>query len=260
VTILDIDRPAAGVTRLTLNGEETLNALDMAVKVRLLEVLLELRDDPLTRVILLTGTGKAFCSGGDVRGMGQRTAAETVEVLSFGRQITEAMIDLRKPIVVGVNGLASGAGFNLALAADIIVAAPRSWFQQSFVRMGLVADMGGTYLLSRAIGAPRAKHALLTSRRFTSADGLELGFVSEILSGDFAAEAVAFCAGLAKKAPLALGLTKMLANRADDGTLSDALDREMLAQAVLGTTTDHRQAVRCFLGKGDLDEIVFTGA
>lgn len=259
MTVLDIDQPAAGVTRLTLNGEDTLNALDMAVKVHLLSVLRELADDPLTRVILLTGTGKAFCSGGDVRGMGQRTAAETVEVLSFGRQITEVMINLRKPIIAAVNGLASGAGFNLALASDIIVATPSAWFQQSFVRLGLVPDMGGTYLLARAIGLPRAKHALLTSRRFTSAEALSLGFVSEIFSENFDGQAVALCDALARKAPLALGLSKMLCNRAGDGTLSDALDRETLTQAVLGTTTDHRSAVHHFLNKEDLDRVTFIG-
>jgi 2-(1,2-epoxy-1,2-dihydrophenyl)acetyl-CoA isomerase len=140
-----------------------------------------------------------------------------------------------------------------------VLAAPTAWFQQSFVRMGLMPDMGGTYLLSQAIGLSRAKNALLTGRRFTAAEGEELGFVARILDGDFDAQSVEFCAVLARKAPLALGLTKLLANRAVEGSLSDALDREALAQGVLAATADHQTAVSTFLAKGDLDTIEFKG-
>lgn len=258
MTELQIDRPAAGVLRLMLDGAGSLNALDDGVKRQLLAALRDSSTDECA-VVLLTGAGRAFCAGGDVNGMGKRTAAETVGVLDFGRQIIESMMSLSKPVVVGVNGIASGAGFNLALAGDIVLAADSAWFQQSFVRIGLVPDMGGTYLLAQAIGLHRAKRALLTGHRFSSAEALALGFVSEVYAENFAAEAVAYCERLARKAPLALGLTKILTNRSVDGSLQDALDRESTAQAVLSTTDDHKAAVEAFHAKADLDSIVFAG-
>ncbi|ARJ07513.1 crotonase [Cnuibacter physcomitrellae] len=259
MTELIVDRPAAGVLRLRLDGIDTLNALDDAVKAALVDALRVASLDRDARVLLLTGTGRSFCAGGDVRGMGTRTPSETNDVLTFGRQITEGIAELQKPVVAAVNGIASGAGFNLALASDIVLAAPSAWFQQSFVRMGLMPDMGGTYLLGRAIGLHRAKAALLTGHRFTAEEGRDLGFVAEILQGDFDAEAVRYCQALARKAPLALGLTKLLANRAVEGSLSDALDRESLAQGVLAATADHKAAVETFLSKGDLDAVQFKG-
>lgn len=259
MTALDLDRPAAGVLRLRLNGPDTLNALDDEVKAGLVDALRAVSLDRETRVVLLTGTGRAFCAGGDVQGMGTRSPAETNDVLTFGRQITEGIANLQKPVVAAVNGIASGAGFNLALASDIILAAPTAWFQQSFVRMGLMPDMGGTYLLSQAIGLHRAKAALLTGHRFTADEGRQLGFVTSILDGDFDDEAVAYCVALTRKAPVALGLTKLLANRAVEGSLSDALDREALAQGVLAATADHKAATATFVAKGDLDAIEFEG-
>jgi 2-(1,2-epoxy-1,2-dihydrophenyl)acetyl-CoA isomerase len=259
MTVLEIDRPAPGVVRLLLNGAETLNALDDEVKEQFVTALRAISTDRDARVVLITGTGRAFCAGGDVRGMGIRSPSETNDVLTFGRQITEGITDLQKPVVAAVNGIASGAGFNLALASDIILAAPVAWFQQSFVRMGLMPDMGGTYLLARSIGLHRAKSALLTGHRFTAQEGRELGFVAEILEEDFDRAAVDYCAALARKAPLALGLTKLLANRSVEGSLADALDRESLAQGVLAATADHKAAVQTFLSKGDLDAVEFKG-
>lgn len=259
MTRLDIDTPAEGVKRLRLNGPDTLNALDAGVKSQLVDALRDIASDRSVRVVLLTGTGKAFSSGGDIRGMGNRTGSETIDVLTFGRQIIEGITSLQKPVVAAVNGIASGAGFNLALSADIILAARHAWFQQTFVRMGLMPDMGGTYLLAQSIGLHRAKHALLTGRRFSSEEAVELGFASKIIDDNFDEEAISFCSVLARKAPLAMGLTKLLVNRSVDGTVIDALDREATAQGVLATTSDHKLAVTAFLNKTDFDEITFTG-
>jgi 2-(1,2-epoxy-1,2-dihydrophenyl)acetyl-CoA isomerase len=260
MTSLDVDRPAPGVLRMRMNGPDTLNSLDEDFKSMLVDALRAAAVDRDTRVVLITGAGRAFCAGGDVRGMGTRTPAETNDLLTFSRQITEGIANMQKPVIAAVNGLASGAGFNLALVADIILAAPKAWFQQSFVRMGLMPDMGGTYLLGQAIGLSRAKAALLTERRFTAEEGRDLGFVAEIIDGDFDATVVDYCAVLAAKPPLALGLTKLLANRGVDGSLSEALDREALAQGLLAATSDHKAAVATFLNKGDVESIEFKGA
>lgn len=259
MTRLVVDRPADGVLRLRLDGLDTLNALDDGVKTELVGALGDAARDDEVRVVLITGTGRSFCAGGDVRGMGARSPLQTNDVLTFGRRITEGIASLRKPVVAAVNGLASGAGFNLALTCDVILAAPLAWFQQSFVRMGLIPDMGGTYLLARSIGLHRAKHALLTGHRFSAHEAHRIGFVSEVLEGEFDDGSVAYCSALARRAPAALGMTKLLSNRAVEGSLSDALDREALAQGVLASTEDHKTAVATFLAKGDLDAVAFKG-
>lgn len=259
MTALVIDRPATGVLRWRMDGTEKLNALDDNLRAALIEAARDAAAEPEARVVLLTGTGRAFCAGGDVSGMGVRSPAQTVQLLHNGRRIVEGLAGLQKPVIAAVNGLASGAGFNLALAADVIVATPEAWFQQSFTRVGLMPDMGGTYLLTRYIGLGRAKEALLTARRFTAQEGVDLGFVARTLDGDFDSAAVAYALDFARRAPLALGMTKWLVNLATDGTLSDALDREAMAQAVLGATDDHKAAVAAFLAKQDLDSLTFNG-
>jgi len=260
LNVLEIDRPAVGVIRWTLNRPDQLNALNAELRASLVHAVEAAEGDKEARVILLTGQGRAFCAGGDVNQMGTRAPVETMQVLQFGRRIVEGLSMLQKPVIAAVNGIASGAGFNLALAADLVVAHPAAWFQQSFVRLGLMPDMGGTYLLSRSIGLARAKEALITARRFSAAEGVELGFVSRILDGDFAVAAVTYATAIAESAPLGVGLTKWLTNRGVEGSLAEALDREALGQALLSGTRDHASAVASFKSKAGLDGTHFEGA
>lgn len=260
MTTLVVDRPATGVLRLRLDGEDTLNALDDGVKAQLLDALAQAAVDDETRVVLITGTGRAFCAGGNVGAMGERSAVETVGVLARGRQITESLTVLSKPVVAAVNGIASGAGFNVALACDIVLAHESAWFQQSFVKIGLIPDMGGTYFLARQVGLYRAKEMLLSGRRVDSQEAQRLGFVAHVYGDDFEQEAVNYCMGLARGATQALAVTKLLTNRAVEGSLQAALDKESLGQAVVSTTEDHRLAVEAFKAKRPLDSIDFTGA
>lgn len=260
MTGLVVEDPAPGVRRLRLDGESTLNALDDEIKNALLAELASVASDPGVTVVMLTGTGRAFCAGGDVRAMGERSALETIAVLDKGRQITERITSMSKPVVAAVNGLASGAGFNLALACDVLLAREQAWFQQSFVRMGLVPDMGGTYFLARQVGHHRAKEILLSARRITSAEAHDLGLVAHVYAEDFEDRALAYCADLARGPGRALGITKALANRAVDVPLQQALDAEAYGQAVASTTADHRLAVRAFKDKQPLDTVDFTGA
>lgn len=259
MTDIRSDSPITGVLRLRLDGPSTLNALDEDAKAALIEALVLAESDPGVRVIVLTGTGRAFCAGGDVRAMGERTAVDTIDVLDRGNEIIERLTSSSKVVIAGVNGLASGAGFNLALACDMLVAAPQAWFQQSFVRIGLAPDMGGSYLLAQAIGMHRAKRALLTGDRISSARALEMGFVGEVVEGDFDARLLELAAELARQPPRAIAVTKQLVSQSVSGTLADALARESLAQAVLSTTDDHRRAARAFQAKEDLARVEFHG-
>ena len=259
MTRVHADVPADGVLRLRLDGPDSLNALDDGAKDQLLAGLERAASDPEVRAVMLTGTGRAFCSGGDVRGMGDRTGPQTMAVLDKGRRITERMAAISKPIVSAVNGLASGAGFNLALAGDILVAHESSWFQQSFGRMGLIPDMGGTYFLARQVGFYKAKELLLTGRRLSAEEAQGLGLVAHVWGDDFDEQSLDLTAQLAKGATVALGLTKVLANRSVEGSMQTALDREALAQAVAASTQDHRTAVEAFRSGADLADIRFEG-
>lgn len=259
MTSVGVDRPADGVVRVRLDGEESLNALDEHAKEQLHAVLRDVTGDAEARVLLLTGTGRAFCAGGDVKAMGTRTPAETTDVLAQGRQITERLFELGKPVVAAVNGLASGAGFNLALACDIVVAKDTAWFQQSFVRIGLMPDMGGTWFLAQQVGLYRAKEILLSGRRVSAQEAADLGLVAHVWGEDFDERAIEYAADLARGATRALGMTKLLTNRAVEGSLQSALDKESLGQAVVSSTADHHRAVNAFHTKQPLDAVVFEG-
>lgn len=259
MTRLAIDTPATGVLRLRLDGPDILNALDTKVKTSLIAELTMASREPSVRAVLLTGTGRAFCAGGDVRAMNDRTPSQTADVLTFSREITERLTSTQKPVVAAVNGIASGAGFNLALACDVVVAHESAWFQQSFTRIGLVPDMGGTYLLARQVGLSRAKELLLTGRRIGSAEARDLGLVAHVWTDDFERRSIEYCAELAQGATRALGLTKVLANRAMDLSLRAAMDQEELAQAVASSTADHRDALETFRSTGSLDAVQFKG-
>lgn len=259
MTVVVTDRPAPGVRRLRLEGTDTLNALDETCKDQLLDELAACALDPDTRAVLLTGTGRAFCAGGDVRAMGRRTPLETEAVLAKGRQVVERLTAMPKPVVAAVNGLASGAGFNLALACDVVLAHEKAWFQQSFVRMGLVPDMGGTYFLARQVGVHRAKEIVLSGRRLDAAEAHGLGLVAQVHGDDLDKHAVAYTADLARGATAALGLTAGLLDRAVEGSLQQALDAEGHVQAVASSTQDHQRAVGAFLAKQPLEKVEFTG-
>jgi len=259
MTALGIEKRHDGIAVLTLNRPATLNALDESIKEQLLDALTGIDGDDSVRVVLLTGIGRAFSAGGDVSEMGGLPASETASRVTMGNQIIEKIVGLRKVVVAGVNGLASGAGFNLALAADVVLAHRSAWFQQSFIQIGLAPDMGGTFLLAQQLGWQRAKVALLTGHRFTADEGHALGFVAKVIDDDFLAEALAYCRVLAQRPPLALSATKALVNSPATAQLAVVLRSEATAQAVLSMSNDHQRAVRTFQAKEDLNLVEFAG-
>jgi len=259
MTTLQITKRDDGIVVLCLNEPEALNALGETQKRKLLDALNDIDGDETIRVVLLTSTGRAFSAGGDVRQMGEVTAAEAMGRVTLGNLIIEKLVSMRQIVVAGVNGLASGAGFNLALAADIIIADKAAWFQQSFIQIGLAPDMGGTFLLAQQIGWHRAKEAILTGRRFTSTEAHELGFVAEIIDGDFHEEALRYCEVLASRPPLALWMAKSVINAAASSALHSALVAEASAQGILSASHDHKRAVDAFVAKQDMTTVMYEG-
>ncbi|HXG03654.1 MAG TPA: enoyl-CoA hydratase/isomerase family protein, partial [Candidatus Binatia bacterium] len=181
---------AGAIATLTLNRPEARNALDAAMRQELAAALDELERDPELRVLVLTGAGGHFCAGGDVKSMRERryTAAEgraRVEVLN---RLVLRLVDFPRPTIASVDGFAVGAGCNLALACDLIVASDRARFGQVFARIGLVPDGGGTWLLSRLVGLARAKELIFTADIVEAGEAARLGLVNRVVPAAALAE------------------------------------------------------------------------
>jgi 2-(1,2-epoxy-1,2-dihydrophenyl)acetyl-CoA isomerase len=242
---------ADGVATITLNRPEALNSLTVPMKGELLAALQRLDGDSSIRAVILTGAGRAFCAGQDLRERLQPDAAPLgEEVRERYNPIVRAMRSLAKPIVGSINGVAAGAGASLAFACDLRIAAEGASFILGFGRIGLVPDSGATWFLPRLVGAARAADMALLNDPVSATDALRIGLVSRVVPGDeLAAEAGAMAARLAAAAPRAMALTKQALDATWDRTLDEALDAEAELQDLAGRTADHREGMAAFLEK-----------
>ncbi|MCL2551056.1 MAG: enoyl-CoA hydratase-related protein [Actinomycetia bacterium] len=241
-----------GLATVAFNRPEAMNALDTATKDALRDALREAGADPAVRAVLLTGTGKAFCVGQDLK--------EHVEVLAAGggmttvaehyNPIATAIATMPKPVVAGVNGVAAGAGAGFAFAADYRVAADTASFTTAFAGVGLSADSGMSWTLQRLVGYGRAAELLLFPRPVRAAEALELGLVHRVVpAAELAAEALAVARQLAEGPTVAYaGIKEALAYGSGHG-LVESLAREDVLQTRSGASADHRAAVDAFLRK-----------
>ncbi len=255
---------------ITFNRPERRNALSQPMYGGFEAALPELEADPEVRVLLLTGADRAFCAGGDVKGMhashqsGQPRAGRPVlveaavaKIRRDQRTVSLALHEFPKPVVAALPGAAAGAGLSMALAADIRLAAERALLVTAFVAVGASGDFGGSWFLTQLVGTAKAKELYFTSPRLTARDALELGIVNKVLPDDgFEAAALAWCHDLAKRAPVATRLMKENLNRAITCDLPTALDGEGIAMVTSMRTADHREAAAAFVEKR---EPVFRG-
>lgn len=247
---------AGSIATLTLNRPERLNALDYALKDEVLKVLDMAAREEDVRVLILTGAGRAFCAGADMRDVLLRgldmdpEARERQEVRSFN-ELVRAMRHLEKPIIAAVNGPAVGGGCCLALAADIRIAAPTARFGMVFVRLGLSsADMGGTFLLPRLVGLAQASELLLTGEIIDVERAERLGLVNRLVPAEqLMPTARAFAERLAAGPPIGLALTKRALNRSLGMDIAEHLDYEAYVQSQCMLTADHREGVEAFVNK-----------
>ena len=238
-----------GVATITLNRPDSLNALNGEMRRELLAAVKAARADDATRVLILTGAGRGFCAGADLRGgPGER---------DFRRVLTEeynpliaALRTLPKPVVASVNGVAAGAGVSLALAADLVIASEEARFVPAFNRIGLVPDSGLTRTLVRALGRHRAFEILLGERQLTAAAAHETGLVAAVVPAERLADATRELGRrLAAGALGAIGFTKRLVNRAEDGSLTELLALEASLQELAGRAPEHAEGVAAFAEK-----------
>jgi len=238
-----------GVATVTLNRPDSLNALNAEMRRELLAVLKAARGDGETRVVILTGAGRGFCAGADLRGGSAERDFRRVLTDEYNPLIT-AIRTLPKPVVAAVNGVAAGAGVSLAFAADIVIAADDAKFIPAFNRIALVPDSGLTRVLVRALGRHRALEILLGERQLTVAMAHEAGLVGAPIPAARLMDAARdLGVRLAAGATQAIGLTKRLVNAAEDDSLAEALAREAGLQALAGRSPEHAEGVAAFSEK-----------
>lgn len=242
---------ARGVATITLNRPAALNAMTFTMKGQLLAALHDAAQDPSVRAIVLTGAGRAFCAGQDLRERLDPDAPPLDDELTVRyNPIIKAIRTAPQPVIAAVNGVAAGAGASLAFACDLRIAADSASFVLAFGRIGLVPDSGATWTLPRLVGAARAAEIALLGQPVTAADALRIGLVSRVVAAEeLAAEAAAMAAGIADLAPGATTLTKHLLGMAFDHELDAALAAEAEAQGLAGRHPDHAEGLAAFVGK-----------
>jgi 2-(1,2-epoxy-1,2-dihydrophenyl)acetyl-CoA isomerase len=250
------------VATITLNRPERLNALTPTMRRGLLDAVLESdsRDD--VRAIVVTGAGRGFCSGGDVKAMNE--ANETGRSRDLSEKITPvrdkavlAMREASKPLIAAVNGPAAGAGMNIALACDIRIASSTARFGQTFSRRGLHPDWGGTYFLPRIVGMAKACELIWSGRMIDADEALELGIVSQLTEPDaLMPAAVGMARSFVAGPPVAIRLAKRAMYRGMETSLREALEFETYAQNICSETDDAREGIRAFVEKREPE---FTG-
>ncbi|MCL4746390.1 MAG: enoyl-CoA hydratase/isomerase family protein [Burkholderiaceae bacterium] len=248
-----------GVALLTLNRPSRRNAVDLQMRGEIPDAIARVRADHSIRVLILTGAGGHFCAGGDLASMqgAIADAAAGRDRLHANIGWVEELVMLDRPVIAAVDGHAAGAGCNLALAADFILATPEARFTQSFLRVGLVPDFAGMYLLPRIVGLQRAKELVFSARALAADEAMELGIVHSIHpAGQLLDAARSMAKGFCQAAPAALGLAKQSLNRSFNLDLRTALEFEAAAQGICFNTEWHREAVRRFLAK---EPSQFTG-
>jgi 2-(1,2-epoxy-1,2-dihydrophenyl)acetyl-CoA isomerase len=239
------------VATITLDRPDALNALTIALKEALLATFTAVAADDGVRAVVLTGAGRAFCAGQDLRERLEPDPTPLADELRLRyNPLVRAMRSLDKPIVAAVNGVAAGAGASLAFACDLRIASEAATFVLAFGRIGLVPDTGATWLLPRLIGGARTAEVALVGEPVTAERAVEIGLVSRVVPADaLVEEAQSLAVRLADGAPRALALTKRALEASWSHDLAEQLELEADLQGEAGATADHAEGLEAFVAK-----------
>ena len=243
---------AEGVATITLNRPDALNATNDALYRELATRVREAGEDGSVGCLVLTGAGRGFCAGADVKAMNpdMQPLDRRKRHRWILRDVLVPLLAVEKPVIAAVNGPAVGAGFNLALAADIIIAADTAVFSQIFTRLALVPDLGGMYLLTRVVGLKKAKEMCFTARKVGAREACEMGFVNRVVpAGELQAQAHELALQIAAGPATSLAMIKSLLNKSSTSTLDQMLEYESFAQTIAYITPEHREGVAAFREK-----------
>ncbi len=244
-------RVEGGVAVVTLNDPDNRNPLGYDLRPLLRTLIDRIALDTRVRCLLLTGAGKAFCAGGNAKAMAmdeQPPLEERIRTIRFESEVIAVIHEMPKPSIAALPGPAAGAGFALALACDLRIAAESASMSTAFKRLGLPGDFGGSWLLTQLVGPARARELYFTSRRVSAAECERIGLVNRVVpDADLMEQAMAFARELAEGPPIAYRWMKDNLNRAQDGSLRRCLAEEAERQCWAAETEDFREGVRAFV-------------
>lgn len=240
-----------GICTLTLNRPEKFNSFNRDMALALQAALDEAHNNDAIRCVILTGSGKAFCAGQDLAEATDPQGPELEDIVAqHYNPIILRIRQLEKPVIAAVNGVAAGAGANIALACDVVVAGESASFIQAFSKIGLIPDSGGTYFLPRLIGVQRAAALMMTGDKVPASEAAQMGMIYRAVPDAELPEITAsLAANLAQMPTVALGLTKRALNKTFQHTLQAQLELEKDMQTKAGTTEDFKEGVNAFLEK-----------
>jgi 2-(1,2-epoxy-1,2-dihydrophenyl)acetyl-CoA isomerase len=246
-----------GVATLTMNRPESLNALSPQMMEALREAVPRLAADSDTRVVVLTGAGRAFCAGGDVKGMAARadgpapSLEERAQGLRRGMEVSKQLHEMSKPTIAMIRGAAAGAGLSLALACDLRIASESARFTTAFAKVGFSGDYGSSYFLPQLVGAARAKELFFTADLIEAQRALDLGIVNRVVPDDELESATMdFARELSHGPSIAYGYMKRNLNTAlAGGSIDEVFDLEAWNMTRTGMTDDHKEAAKAFVEK-----------
>ncbi|MDA0661566.1 MAG: enoyl-CoA hydratase/isomerase family protein [Proteobacteria bacterium] len=242
------------IATVTLNRPEARNALTPEMREDLTHALGEIRKraGKDIKAMILTGAGRAFCAGGDVKAMGTRSNRapdQRAMMRAFHNTLFE-LTNAELPVISLIDGAAAGAGANIALTADFVLATPRGFLMQAFARIGLIPDWGGFYILPRLVGMQKARELIFTARRVYAEEAKQIGLIYDVVGQETAmAEARAFAKKLAKAPTAAIGVAKNILNQSYNQDIRTLSELEAMGQSICRDTDFHKEAVRRFAAK-----------
>lgn len=239
---------AGNVANITLNRPDVFNAFNDEQSFELQDALKQAARDEEVRVLVLTGAGKAFCSGQDLKAIaGSKNRSLSDSLYKRYNPIIKAMREMPKPIICRLNGVAAGAGASLALACDFIIASENASLIEVFVNVGLVPDSGSSYFLPRAVSPAKAFEMCTMASKITARQALEMGMINRVVSAEQLDEEVASVASYYAGAPtLAIGMIKKMLNKATYSDLDTMLQYEAYCQEIAGRSEDYKEGVAAF--------------
>lgn len=246
-----LEQNEQGICKIIMNEPDSMNALSNSMVEGLIQAFKQAAADKNVKVVILTGTGRAFCAGGDLNIInGSIGLVESRNYVHEVSQITSRIYNIEKPVIAAVNGVAVGAGCNLALVSDLVIASSAAKFGQAFVNVGVIPDVGGTYILPRIVGMQKAKELVFTGRVIDAFEAEQIGMALKVVEpGDLEKTVDELALQIAQGPSIAIGLAKTMLNRNIDYSLEEAIESEAFAQSICLQTQDHREAVRAFKEK-----------